>query len=52
MNIRILLLRLFLASWAIPLSWVVILPLCVLLGGWKTGVNDTIEFNHALWNGR
>ena len=51
MNMRIILLRVLIASWMIPLSWVVMLPLFALLAGWEIGISDTIDFNYFLWNG-
>ena len=51
MSIRILLLRVLIASWAIPTSWVFIFPLFYLMSGLENAVNDMIKFNRALWNG-
>jgi hypothetical protein len=51
MNIRIILLRVLIASWMILFSWIIMFPICALLEGWEFGVNDMIEFNRDLWNG-
>lgn len=51
MTIRIILLRVLLASWGIPLSWLVLCPLFTLTSGWKIAVEDVANFNRFLWNG-
>jgi len=50
-NMRIILLRILIASWMIPFSWVLIFPIFVLLTGWDEGIDITIELNSDLWNG-
>lgn len=51
MNARIVLLRVLLASWCIPMSWIVMWPLFYLLSGAKVATNDIIDFDRRLWNG-
>lgn len=51
MNIRILLLRLLIASWMIPFSWAFVFPLFALLGGVEIASGEVKKFNRALWNG-
>lgn len=51
MKIRILLLRVLVASWAIPVSWIVFWPLFMLMSGVQHATKDVIDFNYSLWNG-
>ena len=48
---RIILLRILIASWVIPFSWILMFPVFALLAGWRVGFNDVIEFNRYLWHG-
>lgn len=51
MNVRILLLRILIASWMIPASWIVVWPLIALLVGTKVATKDVIDLDRTLWNG-
>jgi hypothetical protein len=51
MNVRIILLRIFIGSWMIPASWILVWPLIALLVGTKSATEETISLDHALWNG-
>ena len=49
--IRIILLRVLLASWLIPLSWIICFPIGLLLFGGKEAIKITTDFNYVLWYG-
>ena len=51
MKLRIFLLRILIASWMIPVSWVIMWPLFALMSGVKEGTDGVIDFNRSLWNG-
>lgn len=51
MKLRIFLLRLLIASWMIPVSWIFLWPLAVLMAGLKVGTDDVIFLNRSLWYG-
>jgi hypothetical protein len=48
---RILLLRVLIASWGIPLAWVVFFPLFYLLSGFDVAIKDMRWFMGELWSG-
>jgi hypothetical protein len=48
---RIYLLRILIASWMIPFSWIIIFPISILFSGSKIAIGDIVEFNETLWNG-
>lgn len=50
--IRILLLRVLIAWWAIPLFWVIVLPLDYLTcGDFEKSVSKVIDVSKELWSG-
>lgn len=51
MTLRIVMLRILLAWWMIPASWIVVFPLFALLGGVDEAMLCVIDLNDALWNG-
>lgn len=50
-TLRIIALRILIASWAVPLSWVVLFPTFCLMAGAKEAYADIIGFNKFIWNG-
>lgn len=49
--IRIILLRLLIASWMIPATWTVVFVITYLLVGYSEAKNGCIELTNSFWNG-
>jgi len=51
-KVRIFLIRVFISFWAIPLSYILFLPLFYLMSGdFKKEINHINDFVYALWSG-
>lgn len=49
--IRMILLRVLLASWFIPFIWSLIFIIAYLLVGWKDAINTCKDLTLVTWNG-
>ncbi len=49
---RILLLRLLVCSWAVPVTWLLMLPMFYLMSGnWDQELDAVMSLTRDLWNG-
>lgn len=51
MKVSLLFLRIFIASWIIPLTWLVLFPVALVMVGCEEAVGCCEEFIDIAWNG-
>jgi len=49
---RIILLRVLISWWFMPVLWLICLPIWALMFGWKDGYEIVTELSNTAWNGK